>query len=373
MAASAITHLIPDGSFLSFVASIFDEAAPFQNLFLVYGSDALPPLPEQLRVEIIGTDPADLESVNRAVGKSRALIVHSMSTFSAQAVAAAPSSTLKVWSGWGGDYYGTALNPAAGLLGPVTKRLTRHPVSLGDRAQKAYSLFYVDSLYRAAARASDVFSAPVPTDFAVFQRRFRGFRGRYRQLNYASVEDTYATSPDRSNGDSILVGNSATPENNHLDAFDLLAQLDLDQRRVVVPLAYGDPAYSEDVVQAGVDLFGDRFVPLRDFLPLKEYNELVAGCGVVVMGHRRQQALGNVARAIWQGADVFLDRRNPIFEYLREVGLPARTLDELRSFGLSGNATPDHGLDLTRQTARSLWSRDVVVNNVHALLAERPM
>lgn len=370
MTASTVSHLIPYSTFLPFVASVFEEAAPSKNLFLVYGSGDSSLLPAHLSIETVGIEPSDLNRVGRAIVGSRAVIVHSMSTFSAQALAAAPPSTLRVWSGWGGEYYGSMLNPTAGLLGRTTARRQRQQSSLVERAMQAYSSRYVDSLFRAAARAADVFSAPVPTDFAVFRRRFRGFRGRYSQLNYASVEDTYATLPDRAYGNDILVGNSATPENNHLETLSLLAQLDLGERRVVVPLGYGDSTYADDVVQAGSELFGDRFVPMREFLPLAEYNDLVAGCGVVVMGHRRQQALGNVARAIWQGAHVYLDRRSPILEYFRAVELQAQTLDELRVTGLPASAKSDHEVAAARQTAKTLWSRDVVINNIRAVLAE---
>jgi hypothetical protein len=213
-----------------------------------------------------------------------------------------------------------------------------------------------------------VFSAPVPTDFDVFRRRFAGFRGRYHQLNYASVEDTYATLPDRVVGADVLVGNSATPENNHLEMFQILAELDLGARRVVVPLSYGDAAYADAVERRGQELFGDRLVSLRGFLPLQEYNAVLASCGVVIMGHRRQQALGNIARAVWQGADVYLDPQSPILAYFRQVGVPARALDGLLREGLPGAVRSDEQVRSDRRSARSIWGRDIAVSNVRSLL-----
>lgn len=366
----AVTHLIPRSSFLPFVASVFQEALPGGNRFLVYGTDVVPDLAYGVSAELIPSSDADVDSVVEQMAGSDVAVVHNLSTFSAQVLARLPDSTLRVWSGFGGDYYGSRLDPMAGLLGRATARRERRRDRLVDRVLRAHSTWYVDSLARRAAAATDVFSAPVPTDLAVFRRRFRGFRGSYRQLNYASVEDTYATAPDRVTGEDILVGNSATAENNHLEVFARLRQLDLGARRIIAPLSYGDPSYADDVVTAGTEIFGDRFSALRDYLPLAEYNRIVAGAGVVVMGHRRQQALGNVARAVWQGAHVYLDERSPILSYFREIGLPAGTLEELSHTGLPAAPSGDRELDETRAVARAIWGRDVVVENIRELLRD---
>lgn len=366
----SVSHLIPFSTFLPFVVSTFEEAIPSGNRFMVYGSGDLAryALPPQVRVEMLDTDSAGLEGAKVALAESRIAVIHSMSTFSAMALAATPSSTLRVWSGWGGEYYGSRLNPTARLLGRATARLERGRTGLRDKALNAYSSRYVDQLYRAAAAATDVFSAPVPTDFPVFRRRFPGFRGRYGQLNYASVENTYGTLPDRVSGQDILVGNSATPENNHLEVFQRLAALNLGSRRVIVPLSYGNVAYAADVVRSGTTLFGSQFVPLRDFLPLEEYNSFTSSCGIVVMGHRRQQALGNVARAVWQGANVYMDRRSPLYSYLQAVGIEVFSLEDLRDGDFSRRSVGTDQLDAVRGVARTLWGREAVLRNIRNIL-----
>jgi len=369
-AGGDIVHLMPPSAFLPFVASVFEEAAPSRNRFLIYGDNHVSaPLAVRLK-HIAGDDTdADVDRTLADVSGAAALIVHGMSTFSARVLARTPPSMLRVWSGWGGEYAGSALDPMSGLLGRATARLVHRGRGPVERLSAAHSARYVDRLLRAAARSTDVFSAPVPTDFAVFRRRFRGFAGRYHQLNYASVEDTYGTPPDRATGDDILVGNSATPENNHIELFQLLAEVGVGARRVVVPLSYGDAAYADDVVAVGRELLGDAIIAVRSYLPLEEYNELLARCGTVVMGHHRQQALGNVARAVWQGASLFLDRRSPILAYLRAQGISSRPLEELRRDGLP-SARNDADVIADRRIARKLWGRDVVVDNVRALIDE---
>jgi dTDP-N-acetylfucosamine:lipid II N-acetylfucosaminyltransferase len=367
-----VTHLIPDTPFLPFVVDTFEAAAPGENAFHVYGASKgleRHRLPSHVPVNVIETGASDLVHVGRAFAQSKVAIVHTMSTFSAEAMRAAPSSTLKVWSGWGGDYYGTAFNGMSGLLGPRTSRLVRSTRSWREIALRAHATPWLRRLYRDASVATDIFSAPVPTDFAVFRHRFPKFGGQYHQLNYASVEDTYSVSPDQVTGRNILVGNSANPENNHLETLELLAQVGISDRQVIVPLSYGDLAYGDVIERAGRDLFGAMFIPVREFLPLQEYSRIVASCGVVVMGHRRQQALGNIARASWQGAHVFLDPRSPVVEFFRSVGMPVSTLDELRLHGVPVGERTQGEISYAREVARSLWGREVVLKNIRSLLA----
>jgi hypothetical protein len=369
---SLVAHLIPDSPFLPFVVGAFNEALPRENVFLIYGAKqgldrhCLDP---GLNFEAIDSDTRGLARVKDVFSSSKLAISHSMSTFAAEAIVSAPSSTLTVWSGWGGDYYGNAFNETAGLLGPQTSRLMKRRRDWRAIAERAYSTHWLHRLYGAAAAAANVFSAPVPTDFDVFRRRFPRFKGRYHQLNYASVEDTYALQPDSLRGSNILVGNSASPENNHLETLTLLSRLDIGTRQVIVPLSYGDSEYGDEIESAGQDLFRDQFVPLRGFMPLDDYSSLISTCSVVVMGHRRQQALGNVARATWQGANVFLDVRNRIVPYFRSVGLPVSTLGDLELFGLPDSPVEDSTLSITRRNARSIWGRDVVLDNIRSLAA----
>lgn len=369
---AVVVHLIPDTTFLPFVVGAFTEALPGDNVFLVYGATKgleRHGLDPGARVEAIDSDARGRARVNDLFASSKVAISHSMSTFAAEAIASVPSTTLTVWSGWGGDYYGNAFNETAGLLGPRTSRIMRKNRDWTALAERAYATPWLNRLYSAAAAATRVFSAPVPTDLEVFRRRFPRFRGRYHQLNYASVEDTYALLPDKLTGDNILVGNSASPENNHLEALTLISRVGIGTRRVIVPLSYGDSVYGDHIERAGRKLFGEQFAPLRGFMPLSDYSALVSSCSVVVMGHRRQQGLGNVARATWQGAYVFLDHRNSIVPYFRSAGIPVSTLDDYKRHGLPELPREERELTVTRERARAIWGRDVVIQNIRSLTA----
>lgn len=366
-----IAHLFPDSPFLPFTAEVFEAVAPGANTFVVYaptGDISRHALPESAKVETVQRGATGLEQASRLLNDSDIAVFHSVGAFAARALIATPRDTLKVWSGWGGDYYGSAFAPTAGLLGPLTARYARTRLTLPGKVVRMYRNLRSSLPLGAAARAADVFSAPIPDDLTVFTDRFGGFRGRYSQLNYASVEDTFAATRPVT-GDDILVGNSATLTNNHFEVLEMISRLDVSGRRVITPLSYGDPAYAEAVAARGIELLGSDFVPLREFVPLEEYQEIVAGCSIVMMGHRRQQGIGNVASALWSGAHVFLDERNTLTSFLSDRGAAVGKLEEVAAHGLpSGRATGER-LEGNRRVLQDFWGRSSVLANIESLIA----
>ncbi|MBN9154207.1 MAG: TDP-N-acetylfucosamine:lipid II N-acetylfucosaminyltransferase [Microbacterium sp.] len=368
-----IVHLFPDSPFLRFTAEMFESAAPGANTFLVYaatGDVARHGLPATAAIETLIADDAGLRRANDAISAADIAIFHSVGSFAARALNSAPAGTLKVWSGWGGDYYGSDWSGMAGLLDPLTARYDRRRLTLPGKVQQTYRRLRtpVREVHRAAG-AADVFSAPVPEDYAVFRRRFPEFHGRYAQLNYASVEDTYAVGAEAATGDDILLGNSASLPNNHLDVLEILSRADIAGRRIVAPLSYGDPRYADAVTARGRELFGEAFLPLRDFLPLPEYQALIAGCSAVVMGHHRQQAVGNVASALWTGARVILQDRSPLFAFLRDRGADVAPLSGVARAGVPRARASAHERERNREVLTAFWSRERVLANIRGLIA----
>jgi dTDP-N-acetylfucosamine:lipid II N-acetylfucosaminyltransferase len=201
-----------------------------------------------------------------------------------------------------------------------------------------YELFYLPRIKR-AIRRTDFFSSPFPEDFDLLRAYFKeDFHPTYTRVFYGSVERTYVPGAERVYGRNILVGNSATATNNHLEVFAILAGMDLGHRKIVVPLSYGDDVYRDAILDRGRSMFGERFQPMTEFLPLEQYNNLIAQCSVVVMGHKRQQGTGNTATLLYKGAKVFLEEVNTVYQYLRNRGGYVYTLDDLKKGGVEAFA-----------------------------------
>ncbi len=127
-------------------------------------------------------------------------------------------------------------------------------------------------------------------------------------------------------GDNIIVGNSASYTNNHRYVFEILEQVDLAGRKVIVPLSYGKGR--ELALEAG-KILKDHFVPILDFMQIDEYNKLLSGARTFIYGSFRQEAIGNILVALYLGGAVFLDERNPLLYDLRKIGYSVFSISQL--------------------------------------------
>lgn len=297
--------------------------------------------------------------------KSRTIVAHMMTPTAALAFLFARPGTSLIWSGFGADYYHVDTGDEDyGLLESATaaeyERLvndSRPSVACRIRGRM------IGLLFQAASRRATHFSAPIPNDFQVFKNRFPEFRGSYIQLNYATVAQSHEVSLS-ARGTNLLVGNSAAHTNNHLDVFDALKGAGLDGRQVVVPLNYGgDESYRDAVIRVGHRYFGRDFLPIIDLMPEREYTELVQSCGHVVMGHRRQQGIGNVLLAISSGLDVVLNGKSPLYKFLQERGAQIRELSMLARTPFA-EALPSYTVAQKNLAAvQSFWGEGVVYGN----------
>jgi hypothetical protein len=342
-----IVHLTRDEKFLPLARSLFEEAFPGQNRYLVVAPKRgarrwLPPAPDivqrsslRFRTGWIAGDVATADCV----------VVHGMSTMFAQALRHVRPQCLVVWIGWGFDYM-RLLSPHLGpLLLPGTARLVQGIGGAHGGAAKATWAARLRAWLRPLGAALappkppalvsiapriDVFSAN-PADARLLLEVLPALQARLHVIASFTVEDVFAAGPPAMSGPDVLLGNSATPANNHVEALELLRDRLPVGGRLLVPLSYGRARYAQAVVEAGRRVLGERFDALTDWMPIEAYNTRIARCGFVVMNHRRQQAVGNICAALYKGASVYLRRENPLFGFFTGLGISLQAIESLES------------------------------------------
>lgn len=319
-----------DQHFVDLASREFEAAAPGISDYIRIGRPK--------RVEHIKNTETQFLSNQAAVRllQSRqysAALFHSIDDTTLPLMRELPEMVTIVWLGWGFDYYRRLLSKAypTGLILPRTKQLlesTSGKSGLPIRAARAVRQLVRDAAKRRRERAClsrvDVFIPVLEIEYRLATKLNPWFRPDYVPWNYGTIEDDFrvADSVDEPLGRDVLVGNSASPENNHIDLFETLEHsVDLDSRRVVVPLSYGSAAYKAKVIEDGQRRFGERFFPLQDFMEKDAYLREIRRCGFVFMNHLRQQALGNICIALNQGARLFLNPRSPVCDWLRDIGV----------------------------------------------------
>ena len=115
----------------------------------------------------------------------------------------------------------------------------------------------------------------------------------------------------------IIIGNSATQENHHLEVFDMLEHLKNEDIKIFCPLSYGDNEYGKKVAEEGARIFGEKFVPIFDFMNYEEYLKFLSEIKIGIFYNDRQQAMVNIEMMIIMGKKVFIRKNTSMWlEYL---------------------------------------------------------
>lgn len=361
---NSILHVGRRSAFVDFALARFNSVAPGRNALLVFGgsSDAEARHPSGIPTHWAGERLRGVLGQRARIRAAGAIVVHGLSPLAAVVILLARWRTAVLWSGWGDDYYGGFWDARRDLTGEKTSRVVHGSRPWLDRVATIAKRARHSVLRRAAARRVDFFSAPIEADLAVMSRNYRGFRGTYLQINYASTAGLHdGVTPVSVIGD-VMVGNSAAPTNNLLEVLAEISMLDLGGRRVIVPLGYGHAGYRRAVVEKGEFLFGGSFVPLQSFLALDTYREIARGCDIVIMNHWRQQAVGNVIFSLYFGSRIVFDRRNPLFAFCLEAGLSVFSMEDLQRTDFF-TRPPAIDIEAQRSALARIWGDDVVNEN----------
>ena len=132
----------------------------------------------------------------------------------------------------------------------------------------------------------------------------------------------------KNNGKLLLLGNSGFPTNNHLDIMIQLSEMKEQNFKIICPLSYGPSIYIEKVLKKGKILFGDRFVPLLDFLNPDEYFGILKQIDLAIMYHNRQQGMGTIILLVYMGKIICMKKTSGYF-YLMQRGVSVYSTQEL--------------------------------------------
>ena len=125
-----------------------------------------------------------------------------------------------------------------------------------------------------------------------------------------------------------MLGNSASPANNHVDAWKAIEQFIPNGRKVVIPLSYGAMDYAREVKE---EIKNSRceMIFLDSFLPRDEYFKIVGDCSYAVYGSLRQHAMANIYNSLRSGLKVFLFKDSYIYKYLVGCGYVVYAIDDV--------------------------------------------
>lgn len=119
----------------------------------------------------------------------------------------------------------------------------------------------------------------------------------------------------------IQVGNSSTLSNNHFEILDKLEKFKDKKIKLFCILSYGDKEYAKKVIAYGKKKFGEKFIPIVNFMKIEEYLEFISKIDIAIFAHNRQQGVGNVTSLLSMGKTVYLKKEVTTYKMLKELGV----------------------------------------------------
>jgi hypothetical protein len=147
---------------------------------------------------------------------------------------------------------------------------------------------------------------------------------------------------------NIIIGNSGSVENNHLEAFELLKKYKDESIKIYVPLSYGDKNYIEKIKSIGYKIFGDKFMPLEKFMPLDEYIKFIQKIDVAIYPNFRQQGTGNMIIMLGSGKKVFIKNTITPWQHFNNLGFYIYDLDKTNITPLSMSQV-EHNIKIAKE------------------------
>ncbi|MCH7974479.1 MAG: TDP-N-acetylfucosamine:lipid II N-acetylfucosaminyltransferase [Bacteroidetes bacterium] len=331
-------HLADDSIFLDYAIDQFEAIAPDYNIYLVNSNS-----PQKIKnIEKIITAESNSNQYQYYIKKLSqfdGVILHALTDDKIKIVNNADTSVKFAWMFWGADaYYINKIR--TNLFSKKTKKILK---TINDNSSFIYEVkqflysmdvfsvpyslinkgnFPADYQRRKAMKRVD-FCAPVIEDDYYMIKKKLNLKCKLLPFSYGTIEslvhdfenDNFSQNT-KNTYSRILLGNSADPSNNHIDILYLLQKLNFTGE-IVCPLSYGDVNYRDFLIKIGYDIFGNKFKPLTDFIPLQQYQSLLRSCGIVIMNHYRQQGMGNIISSLYNGSKIFLNEKNPVYTFLK--------------------------------------------------------
>lgn len=338
-----IIHIASDEKFINSAYWQFNTVFPNQNIFYLLVDNPEGILEHVERTDdfkLVGKNLQTIKDFAQDLGNPAIICFHGLDYFRSIILNMLSKETKVIWFLWGMEIHN---NPKIAKNLEICGASTYSTFYASSKKKKFIGgfknlfrqLFYKLTL-KGDSAPNAIYKALKKADYCaiLYQEEFQYVKERiktdikYFKFSYYPIELMVRDKNARANSDNILLGNSASESNNHLEAFQILQELPLKERKVIVPLSYGNSNYRKVILERGKRALNGNFEPLVDFMPLHVYNTFLEQCGIVIMNHYRQQAVGNVLTMLWMGAKVYLDERNSLYHYLKRIGVYVFSVQE---------------------------------------------
>ena len=310
-----ILHLLFDSQFSDYVIEQFSGEGMLSDFVLVSNTKEMMHFRQLDAVRIINPDNvSEMNQLLADISKYTSVIFHGLFyQWQEWLLNNWPTNVKIAWVCWGGELYGQS-DIHTSFLKPISRLANAIHTILHLKVKR-------ENIFNSRLFSKIDFCLTCVEAEYKYAKKYIGNNIRYLPYNYYSIEETLgALKEANTTGNNIFLGNSATIENNHIEALLQLKHLNVGEQKVIIPLSYGSPWVRNMCLKAGNWLFKSNFLPLLTFIPREEYNATMLDCSVMIQPHLREQAHGNILTGLWLGMRVYLSEKGIDYAHFKQLG-----------------------------------------------------
>lgn len=328
-----VIHFITDEKFLNDTIDMFEDINELNNryIMIVFGEDKPFEYITSDKVEKI-----DISEINKIITNPNlcdVIVIHNLSSLPCELIKEINKKIKVVWFSWGFDTYSNKfpqfpLIKLKNRIKPKTINLRYRIRLLHDSSRRITKELYKNKLkgrnyFKEAIQRIDYYSGVFPEEYDLIKKN-SFFHAKQVYFNYApsgqyNIEDIKTNIHPSAN--NIQVGQSSSSLANHRNTFWIIRNLNLHNRKIIVPLSYnGDSLYKSTVTKMGYKLFGNNFQPLTTFLPKLKYQAIIKTISIAIFNLEQQSAVGNIIYNLWNGAKVFVPESSLNYKHFSNLG-----------------------------------------------------
>lgn len=279
-----------------------------------------------------------------------------------------PKDKKIIWWAWGYDLYygwrGSIPHINIALLKPITRIFVKDDRNIVRRGLEFLFFKFISGPLLTRKFKKDIvkrinYFQPVLHIEYELMKQYKGFTAK--EFYYPSK--TLVCTNINFMRNKILVGNSGTPSNNHLDIMKKISRYNIDLKRVIIPINYGDKVYIKNLTMELEKNYSSVNL-IKDFMSKDSYFDMISSCSHAIFGVMRQQAMGNIYRMLMDGVKIFLYKDSIPYQYLTSVGFRIYTIEDMTFESISTPLSEDE-IETNRQIhIKEQFHKNNIYNNV---------
>lgn len=313
-----IIHIHSDRKFISDSGRF--EGENFDNELLILQDNNSTGKEYQYKARFIEANPENLNKIVGIVNSADMLVIYNLDFFKSQIVNLVDERVKIVWRFFGAELY--SRKPHI-YLSAKSRSFFKYRL-FKDQIKRIFPFLFKNekSFYKAIKKCHAI--------ICVFEDEYDYLKSLWGQLPrfipWSLESANYYTKKIDFNSEYpkealMIVGNSRSHYNNHLDILELIDTCVVDQKlNIKLLFNYGSKnKYTEKVQE---EAGGIANVSLIDsFIDSNEFVDFYGPVAAFVNNSYRQMALGNIFMALNRGAKVYLNENNPTYTWLKKEGL----------------------------------------------------